>query len=122
MPATYRYYLNLVILELIGDYSLDDIRAAIRGSLTDPACPARPRLLIDFTGSEVFHKRTSDDIMTMSRFVASLADRFDNHVAIVAPKEYQYGLARMGSIGAEREGVSVRIFRLFDEARNWLLG
>jgi len=122
MPATYRYDSNLVILELAGDYSMDDIRAAIRGSLADQSCPEKPRLLIDLTSSEVLRKRTSEDVKTIAEFVASLAERFDNRVAMVAPKDYQYGLMRMGSAGAESRGVSSRVFRAFDDARKWLLG
>ncbi len=121
MPVTYRFDSNIVIIEMVGEYSMDDIPTTILNSLADSHCPANPSILIDLTESLSIYKRSSQDVTTMARSLVSLGKRFNNRVALVAPNDLQYGLMRMGSVFSEEQGMTPEIFRSFAEARKWLL-
>jgi len=121
MPVTYRFDSNIVIIELVGEYSMDDIRTTILNSLADTKCPATPFILIDLSESRSIYNRTSEDVKTMVRSLSSLRERFNNRIALVAQKDLPYGLMRMGSVFSEEQGMPVEIFRTFANARKWLL-
>jgi hypothetical protein len=121
MPVKYRIESSIVVIEMDGEYPVDDVRTTILASLNDPKRPANSSLLIDFSTSLSFGGRSSDEIWTMSHFVASLADRYNNRIAFVAPDDLTYGLVRMGSVISDEKGVSCEIFRCVSEALGWLL-
>jgi hypothetical protein len=121
MPVTYRFDSNIVIIELAGEYSMDDIRTTILNSLADSMCPATPFILINLSDSRSIYNRSPENVITMARSLASLAKRFNNRIALVAPKDLPYGLMRMGSVFSEEMGFEPKVFRTFDEARKWLL-
>ncbi len=121
MPVKYRFDSNIVVIEMVGEYSLDDLRRAFLDSLADPARPTDSFLLINMTDSLSIKTRSVDDIRDMATFVASLGERFDNRVALVATDDFRYGLLRMGSFGSEQRGIDSRVFRDLAQARNWLL-
>jgi hypothetical protein len=93
----------------------------ILASLNDPGRPANSSLLVDLSASLSFRGRSSEDVWTMSHFVASLADRYNNRIAFVAPDDLTYGLTRMGSAISDEKGIKCEVFRTFSEARKWLL-
>lgn len=119
MPVSYRFDSGIIVIEMIGEYPLDDIRKAVLDSLSDPACPANPRLIIDLTGSRIINERTPNEVRSVAGFVASLGDKFSNRIALVAPTNSKYGLMRMSSIGAEDKGIESGIFRNLDDALDW---
>lgn len=121
MPVTYHYDTNIVVLALVGEYSVDELHSALLKSLEDPQCPSKPCLLIDLTASESIQKRSSDQVNSMARFVGSLGQRFSNRIAMVASRDLHFGLVRMGSAGAEERGVHTEVFRNIQDARKWLL-
>jgi hypothetical protein len=106
---------------MVGEYSMDDIRTTFLNSLADSECPTNAVLLVNFSESRSIYKRSSQEVKTMARFVASLGKRFNNRIAFVAPDDLPYGLARMGSVGSEERGIKSEVFRTFAEARKWLL-
>ena len=121
MPATYRFDDRIVVLELIGQYTMDEIRATILNSLADSGRPANSYLLIDLGRSRSIHDRTSDEIRSMANFIGTLGERFNNRIALVGPSDFTFGLARMGSVGSEERGIQSEVFRSVAEARKWLL-
>jgi hypothetical protein len=121
MPVRYRFDSNIVVIETIGEYSMEEFRTTILDSLNDSQRPTNPFLLIDLTQSVSIYNRSSEDIKTMARFVASLGDRFSNRIAMVGSKDLPYGMMRMGSAGSEERGIEAEVFRSFAEARKWLL-
>jgi hypothetical protein len=121
MPVNYRFDESIVIVEPAGEYSTDDLRAAVLNALADTKCPASCRLLINIGGSRSIYSRSTAEINIMSRFVASQSKRFSDRIALVASDDAQFGILRMGSIGAEDKGIQSGVFRSFDEARKWLL-
>jgi hypothetical protein len=121
MPVRYRFDSNIIVIEMVGEYSTDELRATVLNSLADPTRPANSFLLIDLGESRSIYSRSSAEIKTMARFVASLANNFNNRIAFVAPDDTPFGLARMGSVGSEERGIESDVFRTFAEARKWLL-
>jgi len=121
MPVKYRFDSNIVVIEMVGEYSMDDVRSAFLDSLADPERPIDSFLLINMTDSLSIKNRSTDEIRDMANFLASLGERFENRIAMVAPDDFRYGLLRMGSFDSEQKGISSRVFRDFAQARNWLL-
>jgi hypothetical protein len=121
MPVTYRFDSNIVVLEMIGEYSMHDIRNTIINSLADSHCPTSPCILVDLSESRSIYNRSSEDVNAMARSLTSFGNRFNNRIALVAQKDLVYGLMRMGSVFSEELGVKAEIFRTFAEARKWLL-
>jgi hypothetical protein len=121
MPVSYRFDSTIVIIELVGEYSMNDIPATIIKSLADSTCPIKPCILIDLSESLSIDKRTSEDVITMALSLVPLGKHFNNHIALVAPNNLQYGLMRMGAVFSDEQGMKVEIFRSFADARKWLL-
>ena len=121
MPVNYRFDSNIVIIEMVGEYSIDDIRATILTSFADPKCPANSCLLINLAASQSIHNRPSENIRAMAHFIATLGNHFNNRIALVAPDDLTFGLVRMGSVGSEERGIQSEVFRTLAEAREWLL-
>ena len=121
MPITYRFDSTIVVIELVGEYSLDDIPKRIINSLADSHCPISPSILIDLGGSQSIYHRTTRDIITAVNSLSTVAKHFNNRIALVAPNDVSFGLMRMGSVFSEYVGFKPEVFRQYLEAREWLL-
>ena len=106
---------------MVGEYSLDDIRTTILNSLADSKCPTTPFILVNLSGSRSIYNRSSDDVKTIALSLASLAKRFNNRIALVAPDDFPYGLMRMGSVFSAMAGFEPEVFRTYADARKWIL-
>jgi hypothetical protein len=121
MPVVYRFDANSIIIEMIDEYSPDDLRTTVLNSFDDPSCPKNPSLMIDLSRSRSIYERSSTSVNAMAVFIASCAKKFNNRLAIVAPDNVMYGLMRMSSAPADSFGITVEIFRAREEAQKWLL-
>lgn len=121
MPVSYRFDADIIVIEMIGEYSINDLRITVLKSFEDPECPKKPTLMIDLSKSQSISKRSSANINEMAAFIASFGKRFNNRLALVAPSDLVYGLMRMSSAPADSFGIRVEIFRTYEEAREWLL-
>jgi hypothetical protein len=121
MPVTYRYDCDIVVVEMVGEYSMDDLRKAILNSLAEPQCPANSVLMISLVGSQSIYTRSAEEVKTVAQFIASIGNSFHNRIALVAEADLPYGLLRMGSVGSEERGIASNVFRSMAEAREWLL-
>jgi len=121
MPVNYQFDSHIVVIDMVGEYSMDDIRTTILNSLADTMCPVNPFILMNLSESRSIYNRSPEDVITMARSLASLSNRFNNRIALVAPKDLMYGLMRMGSVFTEETGFEPKVFRAFAEARKWLL-
>jgi hypothetical protein len=119
--VTYRFDSNIVVIEMVGEYPMDDIRTTILNALADSTCPASPFILVNLRESRSIYKRSSEDIKTMARSLVPLGKRFNNRIALVALKDLPYGLMRMGSVFSEEMGAEPKVFLTFADAREWLL-
>ena len=121
MPVSYRFDSKIVVIEMVGEYSMDDIRQTILNSLADPGRPIDSYLMINLTESQSIYERTSVEVKTMAKFVATLGGQFNNRIALVASKDFPFGMLRMSSVGSEERGIETEVFRTLSEAREWLL-
>ena len=121
MPVTYRFDGKIVIVELAGAYTMEDLRASLRSLADDPARPSDASLLINLTESRSISERSSAEVKEMAGYLGSVGSRFTHKIALVAPDDLKFGLARMGSVGAEERGITSKVFRTFEEARAWLV-
>jgi hypothetical protein len=121
MPVTYRFDATIVIITLSGEYSMEDIRTTILSALADAQCPTSPCILMDLSESRSIYNRSKEDVKVLSHSLASLAARFNNRIALVAPDDLPYGLMRMGSVFSAEAGFEPEVFRTYAEARTWIL-
>ena len=121
MPVTYRFDSKINVIEMAGEYSLDDIRQAIHNMFADHECPTDAYLMINLTESQSINTRSPEDVKIIANVIASLGERFNFRMALVAPKDLPYGLMRMSSVGSAEKGIDSEVFRTVAEARKWLL-
>ena len=121
MPVTYRFDSNIIIIEMFGEYSMNDVRTTILNSLADVGGKDRSALLFNFGESRSMYVKSSEEINTMVNFITSLANRFSNRLAFVSSYELPYGLMRFISVKSGSCGIDSEMFRTYEEARDWLL-
>ncbi|HTY37803.1 MAG TPA: STAS/SEC14 domain-containing protein [Bacteroidota bacterium] len=120
MPIRYRIQSNILILELAGEYSKEDLRQLIHTALDDTTLPDKPLVLFDFSSSVGIFHRSSADVKEMARFLASVKHRLGQRVAFYAPHDLPFGLMRMGTAASDTEGLATEVFRSKEEALAWL--
>jgi hypothetical protein len=121
MAVTYRFDFHIIIIEMAGEYLMDDIRKTLLIALNEPKCPASPVLMINLTESQSIYHRTPEDVKAMAHIIVSQGKSFNHRLALVAPNNLAYGMMRMSSVEAEDWGIKAGVFRTFSEAREWLL-
>ena len=121
MPATYRFDANIIIIEMFGEYSMNDVRTTILNSISNSMGKGNSFLLFNFGESRSMYVRSSEEINTMVNFITSLANRFNNRLAFVSSYDLPYGLMRFVSVKSGSCGIDSEVFRTYDEAREWLL-
>jgi hypothetical protein len=121
MPVSFRYDENIIVIEMSGEYSIDELRSTVINAFTDSAIPPNAFLMIDFSASQSFHKRSSETINSLAFFIGSFAKQFNNRLAFVVPDNLNYGLVRMGVSNVNKTEIDVEIFREYFKAREWLL-
>jgi hypothetical protein len=118
VPAKYLIDLErkLVISSAWGVVTDDDVREHNRALRADPLFDPRYRQLVDMSGI------TEDLVDIQTKREASENQIFSPGArrAWVASADYQFGMARMYSIAAERLGQSIGVFRSRSEAEEWL--
>lgn len=120
MPATIEIKGSLAHLQLIGDYTPQEIKDALLFALDDPSLPAEISLLMDATQSTVLGQRSANELRDMARFLAGLSGRFGGRLGMVAESQLHYGLLRMAEAYSEAGGMAARVFLTIEEAVDWL--
>ena len=121
MPVTYRFDSNIIVVEMAGKYSMNDLRTVILNSLTGTQISVKPLLLFNFGESRSIFIRSSEEINTMANFISTLTNRFSNRLAFVSAYDLPYGLMRFVSVKSAACGIEAEVFRTYEEARRWLL-
>ena len=121
MPVTHRFDSNIIIIEMSGEYSIDDVRTTILNSLAEASVKSRSCLLFNFGESRSIHVKDPKEINTMVNFITSLANRFSNRLAFVSYYALPYVLMRFVSVKSGSCGIDSEVFQTLDEARAWLL-
>ena len=121
MPVLVRFDENIIVIEMTGEYTIEEIRSVIFKTFSDSLRPQNGVLLIDLSKAQSIYDRSSEIINAMAHFIASYTQYFNNRVALIAPDELKYGLMRMSSSPADNLGIKVEIFKEYSPAREWLL-
>ncbi len=121
MPAYYRFDLNIIVIYMAGEYSINDLRTALLNSLADPERPPGSFLLFNFGESQSIHTRSTEEIQIMAQFIASMGNRYNYRFALVSSRELPYILRGFISGKSESYGIEAELFRSYDEAREWLM-
>lgn len=120
MPVTYALEGRLLRLDLVGEYSPEEVPKAFLAALADPACPRLVALLLDVTRSRSLAGRAPGELRAVSEFIGPYAERVGGRCAVVAPSDVLFGMSQMGAVFSEAVGVSARVFRTHPEALQWL--
>ncbi len=104
-----------------GEFTLDDMRAAVDRLATDPAC--RPGMPILSDHRAIARPATAEEVSGLVGHVAEHRRMFaGSRMAIVAASAASYGMMRMLSTLAEDVPMKIAVFLDPAEAERWLLG
>ena len=111
---------KLLLLVMKGDVSDDDLLFYAEKAVADPDIDAETNDYIDLSGVT----STSVTSAGLQRMNAALEQggrvRHSGRMAIYAPDDVPFGLARMFQAYREGTPIEVRVFRQADEAREWI--
>jgi hypothetical protein len=121
MPVTYVIDTKekLIRTSCVGDVTVHEVIEHFRTLERDPACPGRLDVFLDVskTTSLPFTGEISAVAVEISRIKKKV--RF-NICAVVATRDALYGMLRMFSVLAGPYFTAIRVFRVADEAEEWL--
>lgn len=110
-----------VRVKLWGEFTFEDMRAAISGVAHDPEFKPGFNVLSDHT--EIGRAITIPESRELLALMRSLAGSFaGSRWAIVTRRLDSYGMLRMISAHAESVPIEIQAFREFAEAEAWLAG
>ena len=118
MSITYRIdqKAERITATVSGDLTFHDLRATLGVMVRDPAF--RPRFDRLWDLREAHTKLSGDEVRSIATAVRVGVG--GHRIAIVAPSDVAYGLARMYSVLVEESGLIVQPFREMECATTWL--
>ena len=119
MPLSYSIEGVLVRVVVIDRVTLKETVELTEALLADPAFETTADLLVD--ASRGRPSLSYAEMKTTATRWATLAGRV-RRIAIAAPSDVIYGLARAFQYFAECAGLRCKVFRSMGEARSWLTG
>ena len=122
MEDTFRFTLDnsegFLRVKLYGVVRVDDVRVVF-DAITDDGQFTEPRRLWDLRECRL--GLSSDELMEMAN-VAKSRDLPGSRGGLLAPRDLNFGMARMHQVFRESDDISVRVFRDEDEAVAWMRG
>lgn len=102
-----------------GDLCLDDLADALARLWQDPDYAAAKSAVWDLTGSNATLR--FDDVMALTQYIVRTKDRRGpTNIAIVAPRDLEFGMGRMFAALEQDSDYLVNVFRRRAEADQWL--
>jgi hypothetical protein len=120
VSVSYHIQENLIYLESVGIFHIDEYKSELQKAAADPAFRAGMRLLID--ERQCCNNRSSGEIGECVRALESLRGRVSAMIGIVVSDSLHYGLARMLSTYADENGLRVEVFTNLEDAQQFLSG
>ena len=117
MPLLYSIEGPLIHIVVVDRVTLEDTVRITEALLSDPGFEATADLLVDAARGRP--SLSYPEMRTTASRWAALAGRL-RRIAIAAPSDVIYALARAFQYFAERAGLTCRVFRSMAEARAWL--
>jgi hypothetical protein len=121
MPVRYQIdqTKGIIRTKCSGDVTLEDVLDHFRTLQSDPECPSRLDVLLDF--SEWTSEANGAQLRTVSHAIAGVRDRIEfDACAIVAPTDLLFGVGRMFEVFAEEWFRAIHVFRSAGDAEAWL--
>lgn len=110
---------GIPIITVRGELTESDFRQFVMAGRSIPAFWNATESLWDLRGVTEFP--SANGIHNLATFVLNYL-KPPYRVAIVVSQDVHFGLSRMFSILGEQAGVARRVFRDYEQARDWLLG
>ena len=120
MSVSYSWDGPLLRLDLVGTTEPEEVIRQFKVALADPRATEKVALLLDTTRSDSMATRTPNEIRLVAEALKPYAERVQRRCAVVAAKDINFGLSRMGSVYSELIGVDAGVFRTEAEAVGWL--
>lgn len=121
MPITYQidHSTGVIRTSCSGVVTLDDVLGHFRALESDPECPPRLDVLLDF--SEWTSEAKGAELRAAGDAVGSVSHRVQfGACAIVAPADLRFGMARMFEVFADAWFDAIQVFRTVAAAEAWL--
>jgi hypothetical protein len=119
MPVRVRVVDGLVLIEVTGVLSIQEIAESVPALLADPAYRADLPQLVDLHG--VTEATVSaDQLRSLVHTFEAVSTQPTGRLAILATRPVLFGFSRMYEALAARLPVPVRVFSNLDAARAWL--
>ena len=109
---------NVVTVVVSGPVTLEECVRSVDGLLGEATLRPGMQLVLDAGGLKP--RLSSDDLRDLASRVKTLGSSGLDSVAIIAPSDFVYGLARAFSTYAGIQGFNIAAFRTHQTARGWL--
>ena len=121
MPVVREVADGILTLRMEGEYTTQDIRAALLAGDDGDHAGGIVGMLFDVSGSTVLPSRSTSEIRDLAAFLGREGARFGRRLALVAPSDVAFGLMRLASVSVPESEVETEAFRDHAAARAWLL-
>jgi len=110
---------HLIRTRCVGSLTLDEVVAHLRALEADPRIPDPLDVLLDF--SELSNFPDHDQVHSVAREVQQLRPNIAwRNLAIVAPRDLAFGIARMFEMISEPSFRATMVFRARADAERWI--
>jgi hypothetical protein len=121
MPIFYEIDIDrrLIRTRCVGPLTLEEVVAHFRDLEVDPRVPPHLDVLLDF--SELTNFPDQDQVRSVAREVRALRPKIAwRNLAIVAPRDLAFGIARMFEMISEPSFRATMVFRKLADAERWI--
>lgn len=121
MPVSFERDGRLFVVRAVGQYPAAGMKSALDEIMALPDFPGDALLLVDMSRADSVLQHSIGELKDVARHFSVHAVSFQSQTALLVSGLARYGLMRMASVWVEPEGVSARVFRDEQAARDWLL-
>ena len=111
-----------IVHKAAGEITFEDIKAAYKASLKYTVSKNDMPVVWDLIRADA-SKILAKDIEKIAGYFSKHSKKRSHYkVALVAPRDLEYGLGRMLSVYLDNTPAEVRVFRSYEQAKGWLQG
>jgi hypothetical protein len=119
MGVSYRIEKDVAVITNSGSFTNLDVEETLLALTRDQDCKPGMRVLFIDKGSN--YNPPEHGPKEAAHILGLLVPRISERVAIVVTKDIHFGIARMIEVYCEDHGVTFKVFRKEQAARNWLI-
>lgn len=119
MPYTHRISVGEKRATIRGEgaFELEETRQIVDAAIADPLYEPAFNFLVDVREAD---SPNMEDAKVFMAFLGSRAEELQGRIAVVVSDILHFGMARMGSIVTESQGIRMRAFQDIGKAEAWL--